>query len=87
MKAVIVVALLLAGCNAEQTAGQMCRDAIDVPAWDHCIERANARVAARRERQIAREESNDDAMATAIIVGSFLRPQSCMNIGGIVTCN
>lgn len=90
MRAVMLLATLaLAGCgttSSYRTVNDQCTWARTVPDWNHCVERANAREEARIQHAQYREEALDDAMAAGIIVGNFNQPRSCMNIGGIVTC-
>lgn len=92
----VALALSLAGCSAGGdpdfvASNRECRHA---PNWDACINGYIARMEARRardeveaERSRRREEALDDAVAAGILIDYAARPRSCMNVGGIITCN
>jgi hypothetical protein len=56
----IFFVLALAACEAETDnawVNRQCRDAVDVPAWNECVERANASLPAKH----AAERAHSDA--------------------------
>jgi hypothetical protein len=94
MKAIVCLALALAGCGASDfdMATQQCRDAPDVPAWDRCIDAYKARMAVRDSRQASQNEANAAMLllgATAAMNGySQARPTpiTCYHTGMMSQC-
>jgi hypothetical protein len=87
MLKVLIFALALAECEAETDnawVNRQCRDTVDIPAWNRCVENANDKVAARHAAEEVRQDREEILIAPMLLN----RPvqTSCMNIGGIVTC-
>lgn len=74
--------LLLGGCDTStedhRAVVNACAWTRDLAEWNMCVERANDRIEARRARE--------DAVIGGALSNWANTPRSCMNIGGIVTC-